>query len=417
MQKSDNKKQIVILGGGFAGMYAGLSISRALGKSARVTVVNKTNHFLFTPMLHEVATGGLGHHQVVEATREIIYKKDITFFEGEVQSVDVIKKEITTSHGIVSYDTLVLALGATTNFFNTPGAQEHSLVLKDLSEAITLRNTIISRFEDASRATSEAERKELLSFVVVGGGPTGVELAGEIAEFAYGTLRKYYRQAFSCKDIQITLVHSGKELLPTFDIKTRAYALKQLQKNGVTVLLATKVKEVAEQEVLLSNETRISAKTTIWTAGVRARDIEIIGASFEKDALGRISTDSAFRVKGHENIFAIGDTASVPDMQGASYPMLAQVAVAEARLLGKNLQAIFSGKEPKPFRYRLKGELVSLGRWKASGTVLGMHIHGKLAWFIWRTVYLFKFISKSKKIKIAMDWTVNLFFSRDVSRI
>lgn len=410
------KKNILILGGGFAGIYSALSILKECGDAVDVTIVNRTNYFLFTPMLHEVATGGLGHHQVVESIREIVYRKRIRFFEASVESVDSALKEVRTDHGVLSYDMLVIALGASTNFFDTPGASEHAFVLKDLSDAIKVRDHVIERFETASRERDAAVRERLLTFVVVGGGATGVEYATELAEFAEHTLYKYYKRQCAHTKATITLVHAGAELLAPFSPRTRARALTSLSKKGVRVLLSTKVSAVDADGVTLSTGERIVSDTVVWTAGVQPNPLTTHGGELATDATGRIMTDATLAVSSHAGIFAVGDIAHVPNQDGKPYPMLAQIATAQAVHLGGNIHRAILGEPLAPFRFKERGLLVSLGKWEAAGTIAGIDIHGKFAWFIWRTVYLFKFISKSKRLKIAMDWTVGLFFSRDITR-
>ncbi len=410
------KKKIVILGAGFAGIYAALSTLKECGDAAEVTIVNRTNYFLFTPMLHEVATGGLGHHQVVESIRGILYRKQAHFLEAVIQFVDVEKKMVMTDHGSLSYDMLVVALGATTNYFGTKGAEEHSLVLKNLKDAIGIRDRVIDQFEAASRETDSAKRRAMLSFVVVGGGATGVEYAAELAEFAERTLYKYYKKEFPNECAGITLVHSGASLLAPFSAGTQAYAKKSLERTGVKVLLNTKVTEVDAGGIMLATGERIDAETVVWTAGVRPNVLPVTGGELPIDSGNRIMTEQTLVVTGHPDIFAIGDVAHIEGPDGKPYPMLAQVATRQAKLLGKNICHSLKGEKLEQFSYKLEGSLVSLGKWNAAGTIFGVDIKGSLAWFVWRTVYLFKFISKSKRMKIAMDWTVGLFFPRDVTR-
>ena len=411
-----SQKKIVILGGGFAGMYGALSVYKNCGDDVSITIINKTNYFLFTPMLHEVATGGLGNHQIVESIRKIIYKKEINFLEGDIISVDITKKEVATTNGNVEYDTLVVALGATTNFFGTPGAETNSMVLKSLKDAITVRDRIIDIFEDASRETDVETRRRMLSFVIVGGGATGVEISAEIAELCNDTLRKYYAEKIACGDVSITLVNASPELLSVFDAKTRAYALKILQRDGVKVMLDAKVKEVTSEAVVFADDTKLLTKTVIWTAGVKPNSLTVTGGELPLDKGGRIMTDKTFRVKGFQDIFALGDISHFDDTSERGLPMLAQVAVMQGHLLGKNIKNTIDGKALVPFSYFSKGEFVSLGRGEASGTMFGLHVYGKLAWFIWRTIYLFKFISTSKRFRIAFDWTMQIFSKRDLTR-
>ena len=409
-------KKVVILGSGFAGIYGALSTYKNCGEKVSITIINRTNYFLFTPMLHEVATGGLGSHQVVESIREIIYKKNISFIEADVASVDLVNKEVITNNGNIPYDILVVALGATTNFFGTSGAADHAYVLKNLKDALNIRDRIIDIFERASMEKDEIKRKQMLSFVVVGGGATGVEIITEIAELCNETLEKYYRGKIDCGDVTISLINSGPELLSVFGAKTRAYALKILQKDNIRVLLNTQVKEVTKTDVLLGDSSRLATETVIWAAGVRPNQVSTVGGELQKDKGDRIMTDIAFRAIGHEDVFAVGDVAHVDPASERGLPMLAQIAVQQGDLLGKNIARSLSGKPLLNFSYHSKGEMVSLGRHKASGTVFGVHVYGRLAWFMWRTIYLFKFISNSKKFRIAFDWTMQLFSKRDISR-
>lgn len=412
----ESTKKVVILGSGFAGIYSALSTYKHCDQSVSITVISNRNYFLFTPMLHEVATGGLGSHQIVESIREIVYKKHINFLEADIMSVDVLKKEVTTSNGVVSYDALVVALGATTNFFGTPGAVEHTYSLKTLKDALNIRDRIIDIFEEASRETDIEKRRRMLSFVVVGGGATGVEIVSEIAELCSQTLEKYYRKKISCDDVKISLVNSGPELLNVFDVKIREYALKILQKNKINVLLNTKVKEVSALGVIFSDDTILSSETVIWSAGVKANTLLTQGGDLPKDAGGRILTDMTCTVIGFPDIFAIGDISHFKETSERGLPMLAQVAVVEGEYVGKNIAKLFAGKPLVPLYYLSKGEFVSLGKGEASGMIFGIHFYGKFAWFIWRTIYLFKFISKSKRFRIAFDWTMQIFSNRDITR-
>ena len=412
----ESSKKVVILGSGFAGIYSALSIHKNCKEKVSITIVNRTNYFLFTPMLHEVATGGLGNHQIVESVRKIIYKKSIDFLEADIKSVDLVKKEVATTNGIVPYDMLVIALGATTNFFGTPGAEENSLVLKNLNEAIKIRDKIIDIFENASRETDIAKRKEMLSFVIVGGGATGVEITSEVAELCSYTLQKYYRGKISPDEISISLVNNSPELLSVFNVKVRAYAQKILERNHIHVLLNTSVKEVTPTSVVLGDGSSLFSQTIIWTAGVKPNEVVTEGGVLPKDKGNRIITDKTFAVPGFPGVFAIGDISHFIEESARGLPMLAQVAVAQGSTLGKNISNSILGKPLVTFRYLSKGEFVSLGRGEAAGTIFGIYFYGKLAWFIWRTIYLFKFISTSKRFRIAFDWTMQLFSSRDITR-
>lgn len=411
-----NKKKILILGGGFGGLYTYLSLRKEFKScDIDVTIVNRTNYFLFTPMLHEVATGGLSHHQVVESIRQFIYKTDTKLVVSEIVSVNLEDKKVHTKDGDLPYDFLVISLGSSTNFFNTKGAEENSFILKDLSSAINIRKNFIEVFEKASLMENSEERKKELSFGIVGGGPTGVELVSETAELFLDTFSKYYKNSICKNDVSLYLINSGPELLAPFDSVLRKKALKILEKKGVKVLLNTRVKEVKEDSIVFSDDTALPVKHVVWTAGVKPNTPEFTSPVL-LDKSGRIVVDEFLQMKDHKEVYALGDVASVLDKNGIPFPMLAQVALKEARIVGKNIKRDLSGKELIPFSYVSKGELVSLGRFQAVANIWGLKFTGVFAWFLWRTVYLFKFISNSKKFKIAMDWALNIFYPRDITK-
>ena len=415
-QASSEQKKVVIIGGGFAGIYGALSVYRELGGDVSITIINRTNYFLFTPMLHEVATGSLGQNQVAESVRQIIAGKRISFVETEACSVDLAAKQVLSSGTPIPYDMLVVAVGATTNYFNTPGAMEHAHSLKNLADAIALRAKIIDQFEAAAKEPDAQRREEMLSFVIVGGGATGVETAAEIADFCHNTLSKQYACNFKDMDISVTLVNAGPDLLSVFPATIRAYAKRTLEKQGVRVMNGTQVKEVTPNEVVLGDGICLPAGTVVWAAGVKANSIDTTGGELPKDGGGRIKTDANFRVQGFTDVFAVGDCTNVAEASGRGLPMLAQVAEKEGKLLGTNIALALAGKPLEQFVFKPQGQLVSLGRWKAAGTVFGINIYGKFAWYVWRTVYLFKFISGSKRLRIAFDWTLQLFYPRDVTK-
>ncbi|MEI6316440.1 MAG: NAD(P)/FAD-dependent oxidoreductase [bacterium] len=412
----NTSKKVVILGSGFAGIYGALSVYKNCGKDVSITIINRTNYFLFTPMLHEVATGGLGYHQIVESIREIVYKKKINFIEANILSVDVANKKVLTDGVTVEYDVLVIATGATTNFFGTPGAEENSFVLKNLHDAIQIRDRIIDIFEAASKETDTTKKRAMLSFVVVGGGATGVEIISEIAELCSDTLKQYYKDKIGCDDITISLINSAPELLSVFDPKIRAYAQKILEKNSIKILLNTKVSGVTKAGVTLGDGTLLASETVIWSAGVKPNEIVTTGGELPKDKGGRIVTSKTFQVVGLTDVFAVGDVSHFDESSERGLPMLAQVAVMQGKLLGKNIHNFIHNKSLVNFVYKSKGEFVSLGHGEATGVAFGVHVYGRLAWFMWRTIYLFKFISKSKRVRIVFDWTMQLFSNRDITR-
>ncbi len=411
-----DKKKIVILGGGFGGLYTYKSLYRYFKHDeVDITIVNRTNYFIFTPLLHEVATGGIAHHQVVESIRQIIYKTNDKLHVAELLSIDCKNHIVKTSIDEIPYDILVVALGATTNFFNAPGAEEHSMVLKDLHDAIKLRTTLIESFEKASEITDQDKRRKELSFAVVGGGPTGVELVTEIAEFINDTFLKYYHGLIKCEDVSLYLINRDTEVLGPFHKSLRENALKVIKESGVKVMLSTGVKEVKAEGVVLLDDSVLPVNHVIWTAGVKP-NAPMFTHPVPLDNWGRIIVNSSLQIDGCPNVFVIGDIASLAGLDGKPLPMLAQVAVNQGMHTGENIRRFIDGQSLLPFKYKSKGGLVSLGQWRAIADIYGIRFKGPFAWFIWRTTYLFKFLSSSKRAKIVVDWTVNIFYPRDITK-
>ncbi len=412
---STHKPKIVILGAGFGGVYTFLHLRKFLGQSqAEITIINKTNHFLFTPLLHEVATGGLAHHQVVESIREITYKKGATIHVAEIKHINTAHKTVETDIGPVPYDYLVIATGAVTEFYGIPGAAEKTYVLKTLRDAIGIRNKIIDAFEKAVEIKDISERRKLLSFVLVGGGATGVELAAEVSEFFHDAFQKFLCGKISAEDVSIHLIAGEPNLLNVFKPGMQKRARMILERVGVKVHTGKRVIGVEDTGVILSDNSKIESRLVIWVAGVKpntpASDVPLSTSA----SRGRIVVQKTMKVVGQEHVYALGDVAT---FEGQFLPTHAQVAVQEAPVVAHNIVGqIRNWRTVKEFRYNPIGDLVSLGRWQASGHILGILWTGPLAWFIWRTVYLFKYASWSKRIKIAVDWTVDIFYPRDITR-
>ncbi len=411
------KKKIVILGTGFGGIYTFLHLKKHLCDiNAEITLVGKTNYFLFTPMLHEVATGGLNQEHIVESVRSIIKGSNAKFIQTSINSIDLTNKVVDTECCPLPYDYLVIATGADTNTFGIQGVTEWCLDLKDLSDASKLRNLFIETFETASKEPQIEEQKKLLSFAIVGGGATGVELAAEVSELFFETMDKYYPQ-INNGTASVKLLSATSELLLQFDPELRKRALDSLQKKNVEVLLNSQVTKVEEDGFILSNGDRIPATHKIWVAGVKPNtpkfDVEV-----ELDKAKRLVTNGDLRVKGRNEVFAIGDVASVQDKDGKALPMLAQVAVKQAKTVAENIAILCKGgSDPlSNFEYESSGSLVSLGQKDALGDLWGLKLHGPHIWWLWRTVYLMKMTSFKKMFKVAVDWTVNLFYPRDITK-
>jgi NADH dehydrogenase len=418
-----NKPHIVIVGAGFGGTYTAQALMPYVSKGLiDVTVINKTNYFLFTPLLHEVATGGLSSLSVTEPLREIFSGSGIRFHQGTVESLDSDTHTIRIDGVYMTYDYAVIATGAITNYYGISGAQEYSLVLKNLSDAVAIRERIIDAFEDAAWKEDAGERKHNLSFVVVGGGATGVEMAAEMAEFIteMGKRHFYGASAIKPEDVSIHLANTGVDVLVQMDPVLRAKASKHLKRLGVVLHMGMTVSEVTDSEIIFSDGTSIKTHTVLWTAGITPLTPTFLGNA-PTCVVGKISTDEFLRVKSDNgvstHVFALGDVSCVETADNRGYPPVAQVASAQADIVSRNIIASIQKKPLTAFKYVSKGTLVSLGQWYAVGTIFGMHLSGRFMWWVWRTVYVFKFNSWSKRFQILSEWTQNLFFPRDITKL
>lgn len=406
----------MILGGGFGGLYTYYYLARFLRAvpHVRITLVSEQNYFLFTPLLHEVATGSLSPASVVASIRTVLSIGQSDFCKAKIKRISLSAKKVETTAGEFVYDYLVLALGAEANFFDTPGASEHAYTLKSLADAAELKNHILECFETAAYAM-DTNRASLGTVVVIGGGPTGVELAGELAEFVYYTLVPTYCKE-KCAKPRVVLLDRADKLLASLDPRLGGVAAEALTAQGVEIRLGVGVAEISKEGVLLKSGEHIPARTVVWAAGVKPRTPKLLPAT-AIDEHGRIPVDSLLRVRGYEDVFALGDLALVTDAHGTRVPDLGQSATKEARIAAENIAAAITGAKQKVFTWRPSGVLVSLGRWRAVGIVYGVFISGPFAWWLWRTVYLFKMLTWQKQLKVAVEWTVNLFSKRDISEL
>ncbi len=427
MRDLKTKKRIVIVGGGFAGINGYLELHRQLhgAKDVEVFLVSEKDYFLFTPMIHEVATGGLLATNVTQALRSLPRCCISRFIEGTAKKVDLINQEIFIKTGdspakaeleSISYDYLLLALGSDTNFFKTPGAEEYSFRLRNLADALAIKARVINSLNQAEATHDASEQKRLLSFAVVGGGPTGVELAAELADLIKSASSNF---PTSTPQARITLIHAGSRLVPQVEswFATRAAAI--LAKIGVEVRLNTKVLEVRPDEVVLDSGV-FQSQTTIWTAGVKARHLDMLSANEIKHepVTERIAVNQYLQLPEYPQVFLAGDQALICDVVNqAPYPMRAQFAVREGVIAAKNISSLLQKESLRSFAWRDSGFILSLGYGRALARVFGIRWSGPLAWFVYRTAYLFKLFGWRAKFRTALEWTLGLFMPRDISKL
>lgn len=413
-----DKIKILIIGNGFGGTYALKNLHKLFhgNKNIELSLIGENNYFLFTPLLHEVATGGINPENIIEPIRKILGCCLNNFYLGKASEINLSKKIVKVNKKSISYDYLILAPGAETNFFNTPGAEKYSLTLKSIEDAIKIKNHCINQMEKASHITDSEIRKKMLRFVVVGGGPTGVEFATELHELIKDTFYKYYSKEI-VNDTSVVLIQRGQEVLPQFSIKIREKGLEVLQKKEINVMLKTGVTEVSDSYVVLDNNTQIYTDTVVWVAGIKPSNLNFT-ENISKLPDGKLIVNDFLQLENYKEVYAIGDIAGFGSKEnGTLLPALAQVAIKETVSVANNIKLSIKNKKLQPFVYKHSGSMVSLGQWMAVGEISNFAFWGHITWWMWRTVYLSKIISFRKKIKVAMDWTINSFSPRDISKI
>jgi len=449
--KSFNPQHIVILGGGFAGIGVLKKLQKKFQNDSdvEITLVSKDNFILFTPMLPEIVSGMIETRHIVTPVRE--FCKKAKYFEANIKSIDFDNKKVDISHIIgrytskkgqqgdkdndnfhehtLNYDYLVIALGSENNFFGNKDIENNSFTMKSIDDAIALRNHIIRILEQANIEQDNHDlRKSLLTFVVVGGGFSGVETVGSVNDFVRDTIRQYYPNIYMT-DVRIILVSATDKILEQIDEGLGKFALEKLEENGVEFIMNSKVKGATKEKAILDNNTEIPCYTIIWTAGVTQNDL-IANLNCEHGKDHRILANNYLEVKNYENeVYALGDCASVTDPQtGNPYPPTAQHAIRQSDIVADNIMlSIYAkrrGKEKleenkkKVFNYKTKGMMAQIGKRTGVAILFGkIKLHGFLAWWLWRTYYLANLPTIKKKLKVIGDWTSDVLFKPDVSQV
>jgi NADH dehydrogenase len=412
--------RIVIAGGGFAGLYAAMHFDKRLARRAdvEVTLISRENFILFTPMLHEVAAGDLYPGDIVNPLRRIL--RHVKFIDADVQAIDLNARRIHCLASVADrelefeFDHLLLTLGSETNFFNMDGVRDWSVTMKSLSDAALLRNRMVALLEEASLQSDEAARRQLLTFVTAGGGFSGTETTGAVNDFVRETVR-YYPQLRE-ELIRVVVVHPGNFILPELGEELGRYAERKLRERKVEVIKGPRVANYDGVVVTLSDGTSIPAATLIWTAGVKPSPV-IAQLPCEKER-GRLLVSEYLAVTGVPGLWAAGDCAAVPILNTENFhPPTAQHGLREGVTVAKNIEATILDRSLKPFRYKMMGQLASIGHRTGVAMMFGIKFSGFIAWWFWRSVYLMKLPRLAKKLRVMVSWTLDLFFGQEIEEM
>ncbi len=427
----EKKKKIVILGGG----YGGVECTRKLEEyfknedDVEIVLISEDNFLLFTPMLPQVAAGMLATRHIVMPIRTIV--KKTTFYEGRVKNIDPYGKIVNLwgtdeKRGVsIHYDFLVVSLGSETNFFGMSDLEERAYTMKNLNDAMTVRNRVIDMLEQAENEPNPILRESLLTFVIVGGGFAGIETAGELMDLLLDAA-KYYPK-IDKNDIKVVVLEALPNILPGFDEKLAKFAHRLLNKHGIEIKLKTavtsfdgfeiKMKKIVEKSENQDSETEaIQTRTVIWTAGVTP--VNTIKRSMFKTERGKIIVNDFLEVSDFPGVFAIGDCALFLDPKTERpFAPTAQLAEAQAKTAAYNLHSLIRNEKMKKFEYESRGQMAIIGKRNGVASIFGMNISGIWAWFLWRNVYLSKIPKWDKRLRVFLDWTIDLLFDRDISRL
>ncbi len=415
------KTKIVIAGGGFAGLYAAKHLDKRLARKPdiEVTLISRDNFILFTPMLHEVAAGDLSPTDIVNPLRRILHHVNVV--QADIQAIDLTTKKIRCLAGLhdleleFEFDHLLLTIGSETNFFDLDSVRDWAVTMKSLSDATLLRNRMVAMLEEASLQEDEATRRELLTFVTAGGGFAGVETTGAVNDFVRETVKFY--PSLREEMIRVVVVHPGKFLLPELGEELGHYAEQKLSERNVDIIKGARVAGYDGSVVKLSDGTSIHATTLIWTAGVKpSAVVESLDCKKER---GRLLVNEYLAVPGVSGLWAAGDCAAVPDgyETGNFFPPTAQHGLREAIRAAKNIEAAILDRPLTPFVFTTLGQLATIGRRTGVAMVFGFKFSGFIAWWMWRTIYLAKLPGLGKKLRVMMDWTLDLLFGREIEQM
>lgn len=404
---------VVIVGAGFGGLQAA---QRLANVPVRITIIDRHNYHLFQPLLYQVAIAGLVPSQIAYPLRWIFRRqKNIDFKMVEVSSIDFENCYVKANGSVIAYDYLILAVGGQTNFYGMEEVEHHGFQLKNVESAVETRNHLLRMFEEASREADAAKRRALLTFVVVGGGPTGVETAGALAELITHVMIKDYPY-LDLKDVRVLLLEAAPSVMMTYPDELRKATRDLLRSKNVEILENTALADYNGLQVTLRDGSKIDTQTLIWTAGVRSAEItDRLGVP--QAAAKRIRVEPTLQLPGHPEVFVIGDAAYVEDEKGRPLPMLATVAQQQADAAAHNLRKILKNEKPKPFRYKDPGLLATIGRNAAVARIWGLSFSGFIAWVIWVVLHIYRIIGFRNRLLVMFNWAWDYLFYENQVRL
>jgi NADH dehydrogenase len=403
---AEKRPHVVIVGAGFGGMETAQKLRNA---PIQITLIDRQNYHLFQPLLYQVAIAGLVPSQIAYPLRTIFRKqKNLTFQMGEVTSIDFEARYVHSNGSVIAYDYLVLAVGGQTNFFGLQGVKDNGFQLKSIEDATGTRNHLLRMFERASREVDPDIRKALLTFVVVGGGPTGVETAGALAELITHVMAKDYPQ-MDLSEVRVLLVEATGSVMMAYPDELRKATMKLLEGKNVEILLNTRLTDYNGRRITLADGGHIDAHTLIWTAGVRSAEItDRLGV--QQATAGRVCVEPTLQLPQHPEVFVIGDAAYVVDEKGQPLPMLATVAQQQAKTAARNIQNMLKDKKTEAFHYKDPGLLATIGRNAAVARIWGLSFSGFIAWVIWVGLHIFRLIGFRNRLVVLINWAWDYFF-------
>ena len=405
--------KIVVIGGGFGGLSF---LKKARKSNNEFTLIDKTNHHLFQPLLYQVATAVLSPADITVPIRNL-FKNDnnVKITLGEVVDIRRDNKQVVLKNeDVIDYDQLIISTGASYSYFGNDEWGKFSNGLKNINDALDIRDKILKAFEKAENETDKKKQKKYLNFVVIGGGPTGVEVAGSIAEIAFKDINKEYRN-FNSNDSNVYLIEAGSNILPSYSSKLSNKASKYLKEMGVEIKINEKVEDI-EDMLVTTDKGKIESDNIIWAAGNKASSlIELLDT--EMDAEGRAIINQDCSIKKDDNIYVIGDAANFKGVNGEPLPGIAPVAIQQGKYVGFNTKNNISKKNRKPFKYRDKGMMATIGGFKAIGVVGKFEISGFIAWLFWSLIHLVYLIGYKSKFVVAIEWIFAFFFNKRGTRL